>query len=73
MTTQPTLAATIDRDIYHITKMCRPATVYLVTFLIAAGQTPAQIEQTFVAKLGVSQTTRNIRHCAEYIAAQQGK
>lgn len=63
-----TLETTIDRDIYLIMQSVQPALVAAVTDLVRAGQTPAAIEAAMVAKCGVSQTTRNARHIAEYLA-----
>lgn len=63
-----TLESMTDEAMYEIMSVNMPALVAAVTDLIKAGQTPAQIEQAMVAKYGETQTTRNVRHVAEYVA-----
>lgn len=67
MTTLETLTDTTMFDIYQVNQ---PALVAAIADLVKAGQTPTQIEQAMIAKFGRNQTTRNVRHIAEYLVRQ---
>lgn len=63
-----TLGEIVDAGVYRAMLIAMPALVESISILVTAGQSSAQIEQRMVAKFGRSQTTRNVRHVANYLA-----
>lgn len=75
------LADFADEVVYRAMLDCQPAFVEAVTELIEMGETPEQIEQMMMMaygplganKFGRNQTTRNLRHVANYVARSRAK